>query len=193
MPRNRVPLRGVNGRVFASSDCRKSCGSRGHSSCAAAHSVPLVALTGRTLVVSLFSPHGYSPFCYRDRVRKEAVERGRNNHQELARAEQLTNTLLQGATNPSLSAVLVWPTADMYARAYTLVHRACYERQLGLTDLDNLTDPHGPFSTVCIFCHRQSATIWKAPQTLTRWDVYGGTPAGLHKRWEPVVTTADHC
>lgn len=80
------------------------------------------------------------------------------NHEELAHAEQLANTLLQAATNPGLRQALAWPTADMYARAYTLVHRACYEAQLALDTLDSMGNPEGPFSTMCLFCDWQMAT-----------------------------------
>lgn len=82
------------------------------------------------------------------------------NHDELAHAEQLANTLLAAATNPALRAALDWAPADMYARAYTLVHRACYEAELGLLELDNATRPpdeqHAP---LCIFCDREAATM----------------------------------
>lgn len=80
---------------------------------------------------------------------------------ELAHAEHLANTLLQAATNPWVNAALAWPAADLYARAYTLAHRSCYEAQLALTALDNLAQPEDPFSTACIFCDHQGATVLK--------------------------------
>jgi hypothetical protein len=90
------------------------------------------------------------------------------NHEELAHAEQLANTLLQAATNPSLRDALAWPTADLYARAYTLVHRACYEAQVGLDDLDGVGNPEGPFTTICLFCD------WQASTLLSVHDLYRG-------------------
>jgi hypothetical protein len=82
------------------------------------------------------------------------------NHDELAHAEQLANTLLGAAANPALRTALAWAPADIYARAYTLVHRACYEAELGLVELDNATRPadeqHAP---LCIFCDHEGATL----------------------------------
>lgn len=81
------------------------------------------------------------------------------NFQELIHSERLANTLLQAAANPSLKAALAWPAADIYARAYTLVHRAAYEAELGLVELDNLTRPDEPYGVFCPFCQHEGSTI----------------------------------
>lgn len=81
------------------------------------------------------------------------------NFQRLAHSERLAASLLQAATNPSLRAELAWPLNDMYARAYTLAHRAFYEAELGLVDLHNAANPDEPHSPFCNFCDRELATV----------------------------------
>ncbi len=55
---------------------------------------------------------------------------------------------------------MAWPSADMYARAYTLVHRACYEAELGLLELDNAKrPPDDHYAPHCIFCDREATTV----------------------------------
>lgn len=77
---------------------------------------------------------------------------GLANFEELAHAEQVATTLLQAATNPNLRDALHWPTSDMYARAYTLAHRAYYEAELGLTELELGKTPTGGSLPYCAFC-----------------------------------------
>lgn len=82
------------------------------------------------------------------------------NFQELAHSEQLANTLLQATMNPAFRDALHWPTADIYARAYTLTHRACYEAECGLVELgnfDNADDPDEQYDPFCRFCEREAS------------------------------------
>jgi hypothetical protein len=94
-------------------------------------------------------------------IESDAETRGASlaNFQELAHSERLANTLLQATTNATYRAALHWPSADMYARAYTLVHRACYEAECGLTELGNLEnadDPNEQYDPLCRFCEREA-------------------------------------
>lgn len=88
------------------------------------------------------------------------------NHQELAHAEQLASTLLQAAVNPTMSAALTWPATDMYTRAFTLVHRACYEAELGLVQVNNTKRPKRRDTPHCIFCFGH-------PRLLRKHHVWG--------------------
>ncbi len=81
------------------------------------------------------------------------------NHSEMATAEQLASALLQAANNPGLRAALVWPPADMYARAYTLMDRAFNEAELGFVELDNALRPKNPRPPHCIFCDREPTML----------------------------------
>lgn len=83
---------------------------------------------------------------------------GLANYQELAHAERLAATLLQAVNNPNSREALAWAPADMYARAYTLLHRAYYEAELGLTELEAGSD--GPHPPLCNFCDAQVTTVF---------------------------------